>query len=108
MGWNQRLGNGVVSRFMGGTPEQHPDRYDAGSPIELLPSGARQVLVHGTADNIVPISQSNQFVERAMQLDERPKLVRLDAVGHFEIIDPESPVWGTVAKNILQVLTTDC
>ncbi len=102
--WKQWLGNGVIPRLMGGTPDQYPDRYDAGSPIELLPTRTRQVLVHGTADNIVPVSQSEKFVERAKQLGERPTLVKLNGVGHFEPIDPESNAWSTVARAVLPLL----
>jgi dipeptidyl aminopeptidase/acylaminoacyl peptidase len=98
------LGNGVVARLMGGTPDQHPDRFDAGSPIELLPNGSKQVLIHGTADDIVPVSQSEKFVERAEQLGERPTLLRLNGVGHFELIDPESDAWPIVARAVLLVL----
>ena len=88
---------------MGGTPDQYPDRYDAGSPIELLPAGTRQVLVHGTADDIVPVSQSENFVERAEQLGEHSTLVKLDGVGHFELIDPESDAWSAVVGAVLSL-----
>ncbi len=102
--WKQRLGNGIVARLMGGTPDQYPDRYDAGSPIELLPAGTRQVLVHGTSDNIVPVSQSEKFVKRAEQLGEHPALIKLSGVGHFELIDPESDSWSTVVGVVLPLL----
>jgi acetyl esterase/lipase len=101
--WKQRLGNGVVARLMGGTPDQYPDRYDAGSPIELLPTGTRQVLVHGTADNVVPVSQSEKFVKRAEQVGEHPTLVKLDGVGHFELIDSESEEWSAVIGAVLSL-----
>jgi dipeptidyl aminopeptidase/acylaminoacyl peptidase len=101
--WKQRLGNGVVPRLMGGTPDQYPDRYDAGSPIELLPTGTRQVLVHGTADNVVPVSQSENFVKRAEQVGEHATLVRLDSVGHFELIDSESEEWSAVIGAVLSL-----
>jgi len=102
--WKQRLGNGVVARFMGGTPDQYPDRFDAGSPIELLPNGSNRVLIHGTDDDIVPVSQSEKFVERAEKLGERTTLVKLNGVGHFEPIDPESDTWSTVVHAVLPVL----
>jgi len=101
--WKQRLGNGIVAKFMGGTPDQHPDRYDAGSPIELLPTGTRQVLVHGTADNVVPVSQSENFVKRAEQIGEPATLDKLDGVGHFELIDPESDAWSAVVGAVLSL-----
>jgi dipeptidyl aminopeptidase/acylaminoacyl peptidase len=89
---------------MGGTPNQYPDRFDAGSPIELLPSGSRQVLIHGTDDDIVPISQSEEFIEKAEQLGDRSSLVRLEGLGHFELIDPESDAWPKVAGAVLPLL----
>ena len=102
--WKQRLGNGAVARLMDGTPDQYPDRFDAASPIELLPNGSKQVLIHGIADDIVPVSQSEKFVERAEQRGERPTLVKLKGVGHFELIDPESDAWSIVVQAVLPVL----
>jgi acetyl esterase/lipase len=99
--WKERLGNGVVATLIGGTPDQYPDRYDAGSPIELLPTGIRQVLIHGSDDDIVPVSQSERFVERAEHLGEKPALVKLDGIGHFELIDPESEAWLPVVEAVL-------
>ena len=83
---------------------QIPGSLAAGSPIELLPNGSKQVLIHGTADDIVPLSQSEEFVERAEQLGERPTLVKLNGVGHFELIDPQSDIWSIVASAVLPVL----
>jgi len=102
--WKQWLGNGVVTRLMGGTPDQYPDRYDVGSPIELLPTGTRQVLIHGSVDDIVPASQSEKFVERAEQLGEHPTLIKLEGIGHFELIDPESDAWAPVVGAVLPLL----
>ncbi len=102
--WKQQLGHGIVTRLMGGQPSDHPDRYNAGSPFDLLPTGTRQVLVHGTADDIVPVSQSEQFVEKAEKLGDHATLLKLDRVGHFELIDPESEAWPTVAETVLSLL----
>jgi acetyl esterase/lipase len=53
--WERRVGGDAVVRLMGGTPVELPERYEAGSPIELLPVGVKQVLVHGTGDEVVPL-----------------------------------------------------
>ncbi len=105
--WKLRVGNGVVRTFMGGTPEEVPERYDAGSPIELVPTGVMQVLIHGTADENVPFSQSESFVERAEKAGDKPLLVKLEGAGHFELIDPESSVWPTVARTIMHSLSPE-
>ena len=104
LAWRQKLGHGIVTRLMGGTPEEHPDRYKAASPIEFLPTGARQFLIHGAADDTVPISQSEAFVQRAEKLGDRCSLIKLDGIGHFELIDPESGAWPTIASGVLSLL----
>jgi dipeptidyl aminopeptidase/acylaminoacyl peptidase len=100
----QKLGHGIVTQLMGGTPDEYPDRYNAGSPIELLPTGASQTLVHGTDDDTVPASQSEAYVEKAEKLGDWPTLVKLDGVGHYELIDPESEAWPPVARAVLTLL----
>ena len=102
--WNLRVGDGVVRRLMGGTPEEVPERYDAGSPIELLPTGVKQVLIHGANDENVPVSQSEGFVERARKVGDEPLLFKLEETGHFELVDPESSAWATVSLATLRLL----
>jgi len=105
--WKKKLGHGTVTRLMSGTPEEHPDRYDAGSPIELLPTGARHALVHGTDDDTVPLSQSEAFVEKAEKLGDQSTLVKLDGISHYELIDPESKAWQPVVRAVLSLLDLD-
>ena len=102
--WKQKLGNGVVTRLMDGHPDQYPNRYDAGSPIELLPNGARQSLIHGALDNSVPVSQSELFERRATQMGDECSLVKLEGTGHFEAIDPESDAWSSVVTAVETML----
>lgn len=102
--WRLHLGNGATERLMGGTPEEVPEQYHAGSPIELLPTGVKQVLIHGMEDEIVPISQSERFVERARDAGDKPLLLELENTGHFELVDPESSAWPRVNQATLQLL----
>ena len=92
-----QLGDGVVRQFLGGSPDQVPQRYAATSPMELLPISVPQRLIHGTADNIVPFDMSQRFVKAS----HNAKLIPLEGAGHFELIDPRAREWETVRKNIL-------
>lgn len=83
---------------MGGAPEDVPDRYESGSPAAQLPLGVRQVLVHGTADQVVPFDLSERYVERARGVGDDAELVAFDAIGHFEPIDPQTHVLGRVVE----------
>jgi acetyl esterase/lipase len=88
--WKLKLSSNVVEEFMGGTPDELPDRYAAASPVELLPIGVKQVLIHGTADPNVPDVISKIYADRARELGNDPKYISLKNVGHFELIDPQS------------------
>ena len=84
-----KLGGGAVGRLMGGSPEQVPDRYRLADPVALLPSHVRSVLVHGTADAVVPIRQSEAYLAAATRAGDRCVLERVGG-GHFEHLNPRS------------------
>jgi len=80
------LGDGAAEEFLGGTPDEVPDRYGATSPIELLPIRAPQSLIHGTRDDVVPIELSERFCATSRNCE----LLRLEGADHFDVIDPRS------------------
>ncbi|MET0401363.1 MAG: alpha/beta hydrolase [Cystobacter sp.] len=92
------LGEGIVESFLGGTPTQVPERYRLGSPLALLPLGVKQVLIHGTEDDTVPVSLSEGYQQRAASLGETVKLVRLPGAGHFEVINPRAKEWPQIVE----------
>jgi acetyl esterase/lipase len=92
----EQLGGGVVSEFLGGSPDRVPQRYGAASPMQLLPISVPQRLIHGTADNIVPFEMSERFAKAS----QNARLIPLKGAGHFELIDPRSREWETVQKTI--------
>lgn len=75
------------------------------SPAALLPVGARMVLVHGTSDRQVPVAFSRGYAERASAAGDTVTVHELDGLGHFELIDPESPAWPTVLASIAELVT---
>jgi acetyl esterase/lipase len=105
--WEMRLSNNVTEELMGGTPDEMPERYAAASPVELLPIGTKQVLIHGTADPNVPHTLSEIYTAHARQMGDDPRYVPLKDVGHFELIDPTSKWYKLVRNEVLGVLMTD-
>ncbi len=99
--WDMRLGDTVVADFLGGTPEEVPDRYRDVSPIEQLPFGIPQTLVHGTADEKVPYEISERYVAVAQSRGDIARLITLEGVGHFELIDPRSREFTHVREAVL-------
>ena len=96
--WSLKLSGGVVAEYLGGTPEQVPERYSSSSPIELLPIGVPQRVLHGRADDVVPFEMSERFVH----VSKNAHLVPFEGAGHFDLIDPRSPIWPVVQKNMTE------
>jgi acetyl esterase/lipase len=83
--------DGAPARFVGGS------RFEELSPLELLPLGVPQILIHGTADESVPYAMSARYVEAA---GGEAELVTLEGTGHFELIDPQAREWPQVLRTI--------
>jgi acetyl esterase/lipase len=94
------LGNGAAAELLGGHHDEVPDRYHLASPLVRLPLGVRQLLVHGTDDDRVPIGQSRVYAEAAASAGDTIELVELDGVGHFEVIDPTHAAWAAVTTRL--------
>jgi acetyl esterase/lipase len=103
-GWELRLSDGVIGELMGGPPEKLPQRYYAGSPIELVPLGVRVRLLHGTDDSVVPIEISNNYQKAASQAGDDAGLVPLPGADHFLPVDPRSIHWPLVEKTVQGLL----
>jgi acetyl esterase/lipase len=86
-----------------GAPAQfmRAEHFADGSPLELLPLGVRQILVHGTADDGVPYAMSERYVEAA---GGEAELVTLEGAGHFELIDPLAPEFSQTVAAIQRLL----
>ncbi|MET7999070.1 prolyl oligopeptidase family serine peptidase [Amycolatopsis sp. NPDC005232] len=78
---------------MGTTPEADPDSYRAASPRFRLPLGKPHLVVHGDADERVPVDHSRDYVAAARSAGDRVDYLELPDVGHFELIDPSHPSW---------------
>jgi acetyl esterase/lipase len=95
LAWELRLGNAAVAEFLQGSPDEAPERYQAADPAGR-PSAVPRILIHGTADEIVPIELSREYV-RLRRCDPAPvKLVELPAGDHFDVVDPQSRFHETV------------
>jgi dipeptidyl aminopeptidase/acylaminoacyl peptidase len=62
-----------------------------------------QLLVHGDADDSVPVEISRRYAERAREAGDPFELVELPGCGHFEHLDPNSHAWGVVTDWVEQL-----
>ena len=97
--WQQRLGDGAVANLLGGAPDAVPDRYLFASPSEHN-TRTRRVLIHGTADDVVPLSISQDYVRERAAESDAIRLIELPGADHFDVIDPRSAPGRTVIAEI--------
>lgn len=100
----ERLGNGAVTALMEGEARSMPQRYHHASPIAHVGDGARVVAVHGDADDTVPLSQSERYVEAAQRAGDPASLIVLPGTGHFELIDVRHPAWDVCRSQVLRMV----
>jgi pimeloyl-ACP methyl ester carboxylesterase len=102
-----RLGNDAVTRFIGCAPSQCPAAYAAVDLVCRLPTAVPQLLVHGGADDVVPVELSRRYAALAHEAGHRCQLIELSGVGHFEFIDPRTAAWETVLQSLNTVVPPD-
>jgi acetyl esterase/lipase len=90
------LSNDATGSLLGGTPYDVPDRYAAASPMARLPLGVPALLVHGDADENVPVDLSVSYAAAARAAGDEIELVVRPGIDHFEVIDPASRSWAVV------------
>ena len=101
--WEIDAQNGIdspVENLMGGTPKEFPDRYRFASPIDQLPVGIPQILIHGDSDVDVPVELSLKYYHRAIGLKDQVDLKILPKTDHFMLIDPLSTAWQSVIDSL--------
>ncbi len=73
----------VITAFLGGAPEQQPERYREESPVNQVDRIRIPVLViHGTADKTIPYQQSETLVRALERARKRHKLITYKGVDH--------------------------
>jgi acetyl esterase/lipase len=97
--WHDGLGRGAVDELLGPL-EAGPERYAAASPAALSPLGVPQLLVHGDADDIVPLSQSRDYASR----DPDAELIELAGADHFDVMDSGHVAWSATVGRLRALL----
>jgi acetyl esterase/lipase len=103
--YDLRVGGEVVAELLGGPPSQYPERYQAASPIEMLPLGVRQLVLHGTADDVVPIDLSRRYSRAAAAAGDAVELIELSGAGHMDYLDPSSEAHATLCRWLLAFMS---
>ena len=101
------LSNDAVVEFLCGRPNEVPDHYREADPVQLSIPQARQWLVHGSNDDVVPVDFSRDYVaakqKRTGKEKEDVRLLEIPGAGHFDVIDPRTEAWKRIEEVVLQL-----
>lgn len=89
------LGSGVVTRFIGGSADDLPDRYLIATPSTS--AGVPLVVVRGSLDDIVPARFAVPTPIGEVTV------VDIDGDDHFDLINPASKSWTAVIESLSDV-----
>lgn len=99
-------GNGAVRELLAGSPSEHPARYAAASPMALLPLGVHHLIVHGAADEALPIETARDYVRAAVAAGDSIQFSELPHAGHMDYLDPSSEAHNRLCRWLDQVTGT--
>ena len=91
-----RLGDGAVEAFLGHAPGPEDAALD---PTQQLPLDVPVWCVHAPDDDVVPFSQSTEYVARATAAGATAELVEVTG-GHFGLVGKSHAAWATVRSII--------
>ena len=101
---NMVCGDAVITKLVGGSPSEMPERYKEASPVNLLPIGVKQILIIGAQDKAVPPESGKKYEEDARKKGDDVRLIVIEKASHFEVIAPGSVAWPKVEESALSLL----
>lgn len=101
--YDLHLSNDAVIAFLRGTPQQVPAHYWKASPMNLKVT-ARQAIITGSADKVVPPEFSRAYARIKTSIGERVEFVEIPEAGHFDFIDPRTNAFAAVVKAVSKLV----
>jgi acetyl esterase/lipase len=88
----------TIDALVGTASSTHRDVYADTSPVELLPICARQAIISGKDDPIVPPHFGEAYALAAKAAGDTVIMRTIPGAGHFELIDPTSAAWREILR----------
>lgn len=82
-----------VHALMGGSPDQVPERYELANPRRRVPLGIPLLLVHGDADEMIPVARTREFAQAARQAGDQVEVVEFPGANHMAVADTRTTGW---------------
>ena len=91
------LDEGAASDFLGAPASLRADLDPMRQPVLTVPT----TLIHGALDIRVPVAFARDYVAKAAS--SHVKLIELENIGHFEVIDPRHKTMELVLEQLTQM-----
>jgi acetyl esterase/lipase len=92
--WAMPCGDDTLSRLLDLPHRREP--YADTSPAELLPTGAKVVMVHGVFDSVMPPYTGREYALRVRQAGDRAEVVTIPDAAHFDLVIPTTAAWTEI------------
>jgi acetyl esterase/lipase len=97
-------GKPVLVPFMGGTPDELPERYALASPIENLPFDVHQYLI---ASKYMTPEMAAEYTKLATSKGDKVEVLQVVGGGHHDVVARSTDVWKEqvqpfIAKVLMQ------
>ena len=87
-------GDDTIDRLIDTAGRKAP--YADTSPAELLPTGAKVVMVHGVYDSVMPPYTGRDYAAKVRKAGDRAEVVTIPDAGHFDVVIPTTAAWREV------------
>jgi len=92
--WAGPCGADTLDRLLDTAHRKLP--YADTSPAELLPSGAKVVMVHGVFDPVMPPYTGRDYALMVKKAGGAAEAVTIPNAAHFDLVIPTTPAWREV------------
>jgi acetyl esterase/lipase len=87
-------GDDTIDRLIDTAGRKAP--YADTSPAELLPTGAKVVMVHGVFDSVMPPYTGLAYAAKVRQAGDKAEVVAIPDAGHFDLVIPTTRAWKEI------------
>jgi len=94
----------AIAQLTGQASAGRTDVFSDTSPAEMLPCGARTVLIHGELDVISPVRAGQDYARRAAAAGDEAEVLVLPGGSHYDEVAATSPAWQIVSGEIRKAL----
>lgn len=98
-------GRGAVAELLQGSPPELPERYAQASPLSLLPLGVRQLIVHGSSDEVLPVEMARAYCRAALSAGDSVEYAEVSGGGHMDSLVPSSAAHRILCRWLDQCLS---